>query len=587
MAEPLSNRDIADLFLGVAARMEILGEDKFRVLAYRRAGEAIADLPMPLADYRARQALEEIPGIGKTIAEKIATILDTGRLPLADQLRAQVPDGVVDLLRVPDLGPSRAARLYRELGIASLDDLRAAVEAGKLKDLKGFGAKSEERVRAGLTALVDSERRVLLSQALAAAEGLIAALRQACPVASQIAYTGSLRRARPTIGDLDLLAAADDTTAVTGAFIALPQAARVLGHGDVKASVLLHNGMRADLLVVTPRRWGSALQHFTGSREHNIHFRELAKARGYTFSEQGFARDDGTLIECAAEEQVYATLGLPWIPPELRENAGELEAAAAGRLPVLVEQHDVRADLHMHSRWSDGRASIAEMAAAAEARGHQYIAITDHSAYLGVTGGMDVARLREQAAEVAAVNASFERRGSPFRVLHGVEVDITPDGELALPDEALAPLDLVIASLHVSLRQPREQVTARLLRAINNPHVDVIGHPTGRILNHRPGADLDMEAIFTAAASRGTLLEINSGPDRLDLDAGHVRRALELGVNLTINSDAHHPNDLAWQHLGVLTARRGWASAARIVNTWPLDRLLAWLRGRGPAALGS
>ena len=581
MAQALSNRDIADIFLEIADRMEILGEDRFRALAYRRAGEAIADLPMPLADYRARGALEAIPGIGKTIAEKIGVILDTGALPLAERLRAEVPDGVLDMLRVPDLGPLRAGRLYRELGIAGLDDLRLAVESGRLRTLKGFGPKSEERIRQGLAALAQGEQRTLLGPALATAELLLAELRAALPAGVRLAYTGSLRRGRPTVGDIDLLAAADDTAAVTAAFVALPQVARVLAQGEVKVSALLHNGLRADLLAVAPARWGSALQHFTGSKEHNIHLRRLAQERGYSFSEQGFARPDGALITCASEEEVYATLGLPWIPPELREDAGEFEAAAAGRLPELIPAEALLADLHMHSRWSDGRATIAEMAAAAAARGLRYIAITDHSAYLGVTGGLDTARLREQAAEVAAVNAAWAARGSSFRVLHGVEVDITTDGTLALPDEELTALDLVVASLHVSLRQPREQITARLLRAIANPHVDMIGHPTGRILNRRPGADLDMEAVFRAAAEHGTILEINSGPDRLDLDAAHVRRALELGVDLAINSDAHHPDELAWTRLGVLTARRGWAPAERVVNTWPLERLLERIRSRG------
>lgn len=579
--EPRSNREIADVFLGIADRMDILGEDRFRSLAYRRASEAIADLPMPLADYRARGALEEIPGIGKTIADKIGALLDTGSLPLAERLRSQLPDGVLDLLKVPELGPAKVARLYKELGVASLDDLRAALEAGSIRALKGFGAKSEERLRAGLAGIEQGERRVLMSYGLTQAEALLAALRAAAPDLAQATYAGSLRRARPTIGDLDLLAAADDTAAITQAFIGLPQVASVIGSGDVKASVHLHSGLRADLLVVQPSRWGSALQHFTGNKDHNVHFRRIAQERGLKFSEQGFEREDGSLIECPDEAAVYAVIDLPYIPPEIREDAGEIEAAAAGQLPTLIELADMRADLHMHSRWSDGRATIAEMAAAAEARGLQYIAITDHSAYLGVTGGVDAARLREQAAEVAALNAEYASRGSSFRILHGVEVDITPEGDLALPDEALAALDIVVASLHVSLRQPREQATARLLKAIANPHVDIIGHPTGRILNRRPGADLDMEAVLHAAAKHGVILEVNSGPDRLDLDAGHVRRALELGVDLSIDSDAHHPADLAWLRLGLLTARRGWAPAERVVNTWPLERLLARLRARG------
>lgn len=581
MSQMRSNREIADIFLGIADRMEILGEDRFRALAYRRAGEAIADLPLPLADYRARGMLETIPGIGKTIAEKIGIILDTGSLPLAERLRAEVPDGVLDLLRVPDLGPSRVGRLFRELGVAGLEDLRQAVESGKLRNVKGFGPKSEARIRQGLAALAAGGPTVLLWDALIAAEEVIAELHALLPNLPRPVYAGSLRRACPTVDRLDLLAAAEDPTAVIGAFVTLPQAARVLAQGETSASVMLHKGLRADLLVVQPARWGSMLQWLTGSQQHTLHLQRLAQERGCRYTEQGFVRPDGTLIECAAEEQVYAALGLPYIPPELREDGGEIEAAINGRLPMLIKPEELVADLHMHTRWSDGRMSIAEMAAAAEARGLHYIAITDHSAYLGVTGGLDAVRLRDQAAEVAAVNAAYERRGSPFRVLHGIEVDITPDGHLALPDEALAQLDLVIASIHLSLRQPREQITARLLRAIANPHVDIIAHPTGRILNRRPAADLDMEAVLQAAAEHGVIMEINSGPDRLDLDAQYVRRALELGVDLAINSDAHHADELAWTRLGTLTARRGWAPAARIVNTWPLERLRARLRARG------
>lgn len=572
---PLSNRDIADIFQAIADSMEILGEDRFRILAYRRASEAIADLPMPLADYRERNALEAISGIGKTIAEKIGVLLDTGTLPLYERLKAQIPPGVLDLLHVPDIGPRSARRLYEELGIASLDDLRAAVVADKLRGLKGFGAKTEQRIRQGLDSLAQREHRTLMSHALNAAESLLHDLQAVAPHVQHCAYAGSLRRARPTVGDLDLLAAAEDTAAVVHAFTSLPQVARVSSAGATKATVILHSGIQADLLVIPPAQWGSALQHFTGSQAHNIRFRELALARGLSFSERGFRREDGSIITCADEEAVYATLDLPWIPPELREDRGEFDAARQSTLPTLVDLADLRGDLHMHSTWSDGHTSVAAMAEAARTLGYSYIAITDHSAYLGVTGGVDVARLREQAAEIAALNADYADRSVLFRILHGVEVDITPDGDLALPDEALAALDIVVASLHVSLRQPREQVTARLLRAIANPHVDIIAHPTGRILERRDGADLDMEAVFQAAATHNTILEINSGPDRLDLDAPHVRRALELGIRIAIDSDAHRPADLAWKRYGVLTARRGWASAEQIVNTWPLEQLLA------------
>jgi DNA polymerase (family 10) len=578
----LSNRAVADIFAAIADSMELLGEDRFRALAYRKAANAIAELPLPLADYRARDALDDIPGVGKVIAEKIGTVLDTDTLPLYERLRKEVPAGVLDLLRVPEIGPRSARRLQTELGIASLDDLRAAIEAGKLRELKGFGGKTEARILAGLSAVESQEKRMLMSTALAQAEPLLEALR-AMPGVRTAAYAGSLRRARPTIGDIDLLAASDDAPATIEAFTKLPQVAQVFSQGGEKASVQLHSGAQLDLLVVEPHLWGSALQHFSSGKAHSIHFRNLALARGLSFSEHGFidtATGQPAPLPVETEEQVYAAIGLPLIPPELREDKGELEAAQEGRLPTLVELSDIRADLHMHSTWSDGRATVAAMAEAARARGYQYMAIADHSAYLGVTGGLDAARLRQQAEEVRALNDDYVARGIDFRVLRGVEVDITPDGSLALPDEALAELDIVVASPHVSLRQERAAATARLLKAIANPHVDIIGHPTGRLLERREGSDLDMDAIFHAAAANGTLLEVNSGPDRLDLDAIYARRALELGCTLVVDSDAHAPADLGWMRLGVLTARRGWASAEQVANTWPLERLLKWLQDR-------
>lgn len=579
----LTNRAVADIFAAIADSMELLGEDRFRALAYRKAASAIAELPLPLADYRSRSALDDIPGVGKTIAEKIGTLLDTGTLPLYERMREQVPPGVLDLLRVPEIGPRSARRLQAELGVTSLDGLRAAIESGKLRELKGFGGKTAARILAGLNAVANQEKRMLMSYALSQAEPLLAALR-AMPGVREAAYAGSLRRARPTIGDIDLLAAADDAAATVKAFTELPQVAQVFSVGGEKANVQLHSGTEVDLLVVEPRLWGSALQHFSSGKAHSIHFRNLALARGLSFSEHGFldtATGQPAPIAVESEEQVYAAVGLPLIPPELREDTGEFDAALEGRLPQLIELGDIKADLHMHSTWSDGHSSISAMAEAARARGYAYMAIADHSAYLGVTGGLDPARLRAQADEVRAINDGYAARGVGFRVLRGIEVDITPDGSLALPDEALAELDIVVASPHVSLRQERDAATRRLLRAIANPHVDIIGHPTGRLLERREGSDLDIDAVLHAAAEHGTLLEVNSGPDRLDLDAVYARRALELGCTLTINSDAHAPGDLAWMRLGVLTARRGWAAAEQVANTWPLERLLEWLSARG------
>jgi DNA polymerase (family 10) len=382
---------------------------------------------------------------------------------------------------------------------------------------------------------------------------------------------------RDTVGDLDILVAGQDSGPIMAAFVSHPQVDRVLGHGETKSSVEFRNGLRAQLWVHPPEHFGTALQYASGSKDHNVRLRELALSQGLSLSEHALTRTDGTQILCATEEAVYETLGLPWIPPELREDRGEVKAAQTGKLPELIELDHLEAELHCHSTWSDGRSSIKEMAEAARARGFKVLAVTDHSVSLGIANGLSIERLKEQRLEIDQVQ---DEMGDSILILQGTEMEIRADGSLDYPDEVLAELDIVIASLHTGLRQPRKSVTERLLNAIRNPHVDVIGHPTGRMIPNREGADLDMDAVFAAAAESGVALEINANPARLDLKDVHARRAIELGIPLSINTDAHHTDNLDLIHFGVATARRGWVSPSHVINTWKPEKLLAWLKNK-------
>jgi DNA polymerase (family 10) len=572
-----SNRELAEIFDTIANLLEIKGEVIYKVLAYRRAAESLENLGREAAEYWREGELTEIPGVGKAIAEKIEELLTTGKLEFFEKLTAEVPASLKEVLQVPDLGPKKVALFWNTLGITSLAELEAAARAGKLRDLPGMGAKSEAKVIAGIESLARRTTRIPLGRAWPNAQELLAQLRQVPGVAAAEA-AGSLRRMRATVGDLDLLAAASDSTAVMEAFINHPLVARVLGKGETKSSVEYANGLRAQLWVHPPERFGTALQYATGSKDHNVRLREMALKKGLSLSDQSFLREDGSEILCATEEEVYELLGLPWIPPELREDKGEIQAALAGKLPELIERSDVRAELHSHTTWSDGKLSVKEMAEAARQRGFKVLAITDHSPSLGVTGGLSIEDIRIQRAEIEAAQTEL---GDSIRVLQGTEMEIRADGTLDYPDEVLAAFDIVIASIHVSLRQPREKITERILNAINNPHVDVIGHLTGRLIPDREGADLDMEAVLTAAAESGVALEINAHPARLDLEDVHARRAVQLGIPLSINTDAHTAADMDLMHFGVATARRGWVEAGDVINTWETDRLLAWLQKRG------
>ncbi len=574
----MNNRQVGEIFDAMADMLDIQGAGYHRVRAYRRAAENVAALGQPLQEIWSRGELESIPGIGATLAAKIDELMRTGQLEAYQQLRAQIPEGVVAMLQITGIGPKTAARLWKELGLESIEALERAAEAGRVRDLSGLGPKTEQNILAGIDALKRRTGRTRMGDAWPLARDMLAALRETKGV-RQAAPAGSLRRMRETIGDLDLLVASSDPESVMSRFRQLPQVEEVLLSGPTKTSIRTHQGFQVDLRVLEPARWGTALVYFTGSKAHNIRLRGLALDRGLSLSEYALKREDGSEILCGTEAEVYETLGLPFIPPELREDRGEVEAALAGSLPDLVKLRDLRGDLQFHTTRSDGHHTLLEMAESAQAYGLEYALVTDHSHGLGVTGGLTVSDLQEQQAEIAAVNRQL---GGGFRLLAGVEVEVRGNGSLDLPDEALAGLDLVVAAVHSGLRQSRDQLTTRMVAAIENPHVDIIAHPTGRLIGEREPGDLELEAVFAAAAATGTALEVNAHPARLDLKDVHVRRAIEMGVGLVISSDAHAAGDFQLLEFGVATAQRGWAAAGDILNTRPLESLLDWA-DRGPA----
>ncbi|HLA99080.1 MAG TPA: DNA polymerase/3'-5' exonuclease PolX, partial [Anaerolineales bacterium] len=495
----LSNHQLAEIFNLIGDLLEIKGEVIYKILAYRKAADALVNYGRDVNEVWREGKLTEIPGVGKAISEKIDELLSTGELEFLEKLKKEVPESLAQLLQVPDLGPKKILLFWRELGITGLEELEAAARDGKLRSLPGMGEKSESRILAGIEAMARRTSRIPLGRAWPSAQELCAFLRTVPGVAA-VEPAGSLRRMRATVGDLDILVAAQDSSPVMAAFVGRPDVARVLGHGETKSSVEFNHGLRAQLWVHPPERFGTALQYATGSKEHNVRLRELALKQGLSLSEHALTRKDGSEILCASEEQVYAELGLPWIPPELREDRGEVQAARAGELPALIQLVDIQADLHVHTTWSDGKLSVKEMAEAALRRGLKVLAITDHSQSLGVAGGLSPEDLAAQRVEIDGVQAEF---GERLRLLQGAEVEIRADGSLDYPDEVLARLDIVFASLHTGLRQPRDKVTTRLLDAIRNPHVDAIGHPTGRLIPDREPADLDMDAVFAAAAEHG------------------------------------------------------------------------------------
>lgn len=576
----MNNEEIAAVFDRIADLSEIKGELIYKTLAYRKAAENIRNLGADVEAVHREGKLLEIPGVGKAIAEKIDELLTTGQLNFLLRLEQEVPPTLVDFLKVPDVGPKKAAMFWKQGGITTLAELESAARAGKLRGLPGMGEKSEARILSGLEALARRSKRLPLGVALPIATRWVEWLRKV-PGVEQVEAAGSLRRRKITIGDLDLVAAARNPQPIMDAFIHHPDVQRIAGQGENKSSIEAAGGLNIQLWIQPPERFGTLLQFVTGSKEHNVRLRELAQKKDLSLSEQSISNADGSERLFSDEEGVYAALGLPWIAPELREDRGEIAAALAGKLPHLLERADLIADLHVHSTWSDGAATIAEMAAAARERGLKVLAISDHSGSLGVAGGMSVEKLHERRAEIANVQANI---GDTLRLLQGAEVEIHADGSLDYPDDVLAELDVVVASLHSSLRQPREQITERLLRAMRNPNVDVIGHPSGRLLPNREGADLDWERVLTTARETGVALEINAHPARLDLDEVYARRAAEMGILLSLNTDAHAPEQFDLIEYGISATRRAWLEPGQIINAWPPQKLLDWLQKRGSKA---
>jgi DNA polymerase (family X) len=561
----MRNGEIAEAFEELASLYELDGAVVYRVVAYRNAAKAIREAGVSVAELARQGRAHELAGVGKTIADKIDALLETGSIPSADKLKQRIPSGLIAITRIPGLGPKRARLLYDHLGVSSLDELREAAEQGRLKDVPGFGAKAEENVMAALAAGADGrpKSRMLLSKALAVGEELVASLREH-PAALRVELAGSARRQADTVKDLDIVVAARDPKALADHFCSLQAVDVVHSSGEAGAKVLTHSGLPVDLRIVPDEAFGNLLQHFTGSGRHNEALRTAAVRRGLHVSEYGIADDEsGDSVACATEEEVYERLGMQWIPPELRENRGELEAARDGRLPELIELGDIRGDLHMHTTLSDGHASIEEMAEAARELGHDYIAITEHSASAGFGNDVQPDELLRQTEYIRGLELDG------IAVLPGTEVNVLPDGTLDYADDVLEQLDWVIASLHTSFRLPEKEQTERLLHAMEHPLVDAIGHPTGRLLERREAYALDIDRVIEKALESGTFLEINANPDRRDLNDVYARAAAEAGVTLVIDSDAHWPRTLKNMRYGVATARRAWITAEQVANTRP------------------
>jgi DNA polymerase (family 10) len=569
----MKSYEIARLFERMADVLELQGENPFRIRAYRRAAQNLETLSEDVETLARENRLEEVPGVGVDLAGKISEYVRTGHIKEIDTACRTVPRGVVELLDVPGIGPKMAKQLYEREGVTSLAKLERLAAAGRLRGLRGIQARTEQNIVRGIQLVRGGQARMPLGRALPLGRELVRALEPVRGVKT-VTLAGSLRRMKETVGDIDLLAISTEPSAVIKAFTGLHQAAEVLERGTTKAAIRHREGLQVDLRVMEPECFGAALVYFTGSKQHNIRIREMGMKRGLKISEYGVFREkSGRRIAGASEEEVYAAVGLPWIPPELREDAGEVEAARARRLPHLVSAAEIQGDLHCHTSASDGHHSIEALVEAAAARGYAYVAVTDHSRATRVAGGLTIDELRAHVRRIRAV----AKKHPAIAVLAGSECDVLPDGRLDYSDAVLGELDLVIASVHTRFKQSRREMTKRICTALAHPHVHVLGHPTGRLLGERDPYALDLDEVLRVARRHGKALEINGYPDRLDLCDVHARRAREAGVLLAIGTDTHMLDHLSYMELGVATARRGWVEASSVVNTWPPRKLRAWL----------
>ena len=567
----MKNAEVAKVFQDIADLLELKGENVFKIRAYQKAVFSLEHLPEEVEELVREDRLREVPGVGEAIAKKITELVATGHLKYYEDLKAEFPPGISTLLEVSGIGPKTAMLLSKELDIKSVDELEAAITEGRVASLPRMGEKASENILRHIQALRRKDQRIPLGEALAVVDEIIAGLRQV-PGLKNLTPAGSLRRFRETIGDIDLMGTADDAATAIQAFVSLPQVREVLASGTTKASVVVSGGLQVDLRIVDHDSFGSLLQYFTGSKQHNINLRGRAQRLGLSLSEYGITDlETGRLERFATEEAFYRRQGLSFIPPEIREGQHEIVRAEAGTVPKLVALSDIRGDLHVHTDWSDGHDNIGSMAQAAKARGYRYLGISDHSAGRGIAHGLDEARLRQQILSIRELN----REISGIHLFTGLEVDIRADGSLDIADELLGELDIVTAAVHSGMGQGEAQMTERIIRALENPNVDVLAHPTCRLLPAREPVAVDMEAIFQAAARTGTALEINAMPSRLDLKDTHTYRARELGVRLIINTDAHSTEHLDFMRFGIGVARRGWCQAGDILNSRPLEEVVA------------